>query len=61
MSQFDFPRIHVRGLINLNVGTANNDDYAGYNVAPTYEGGNPDNPCREDLPGVSGPPLSTAG
>ncbi len=28
MSQFDFPRIHFNGLIDVNVGTANNDDYA---------------------------------
>jgi hypothetical protein len=28
MSQFDFPRIHVRGLVYVNVGTANNDNYA---------------------------------
>ena len=28
MSLFDFPRVHFKGLIQLNPGTANNDDYA---------------------------------
>ena len=28
MSVFDFPRIHFKGTIKLNPGTANNDDYA---------------------------------
>jgi hypothetical protein len=28
MSIFDFPRINVKGLVQINVGTANNDDYA---------------------------------
>ena len=28
MSLFDFPRIHFKGTIQLNPGTANNDDYA---------------------------------
>lgn len=37
MSQLDFPRIHVRGLISINVDTANNDDYAGMTVVPTYD------------------------
>lgn len=36
MSHFDFPRIHVRGLVSIDVGTANNDDYASYAIAPTY-------------------------
>ena len=30
MSQFDFPRINFNGLINVNVGTGNNDDYSSY-------------------------------
>ncbi|RPD38279.1 hypothetical protein [Chitinophaga barathri] len=30
MSIFDYPRINVKGLIAINVGTANNDDYSGY-------------------------------
>ncbi|HAD98529.1 MAG TPA: hypothetical protein DCG19_14055, partial [Cryomorphaceae bacterium] len=30
MSQFDFPRINFNGLIDVNVGTANNDDYSNY-------------------------------
>lgn len=30
MSQFDFPRINFGGLINVNVGTGNNDDYSSY-------------------------------
>lgn len=29
MSQFDFPRFHFNGLIDVNVGTGNNDDYSG--------------------------------
>lgn len=29
MSLFDYPRINVKGTIQLNPGTANNDDYAG--------------------------------
>jgi hypothetical protein len=28
MSLFDFPRVHFKGTIELNPGTANNDDYA---------------------------------
>jgi hypothetical protein len=28
MSLFDFPRVHFKGTIRLNPGTANNDDYA---------------------------------
>lgn len=28
MSQFDFPRINFNGLIEVNVGTGNNDDYS---------------------------------
>jgi hypothetical protein len=58
MSQCDFPRIHVRGLININVGTANNDDYAGDIVVPTYQGGNPDNPL--DMASYSKLPLRLA-
>lgn len=30
MSIFSLPRIHVSGLIEINVGTANNDDYSGF-------------------------------
>lgn len=30
MAIFDYPRINVKGLIQVNVGTANNDDYSGY-------------------------------
>jgi hypothetical protein len=29
MSIFSFPRLHVSGLIEINVGTGNNDDYSG--------------------------------
>lgn len=29
MSIFDYPRINFKGLISINVGTANNDDYSG--------------------------------
>lgn len=29
MSLFDYPRIHVKGTVQMNPGTANNDDYAG--------------------------------
>jgi hypothetical protein len=29
MSLFDYPRINFKGTIQLNPGTANNDDYAG--------------------------------
>ena len=28
MSLFDYPRINFKGTIQLNPGTANNDDYA---------------------------------
>jgi hypothetical protein len=34
MSIFDFPRINFKGTIQLNPGTANNDDYAGAFVLP---------------------------
>jgi hypothetical protein len=34
MSIFSFPRINVKGLISVNVGTANNDDYSGYQFPP---------------------------
>ena len=30
MSTFDYPRLHVKGLTVINVGTANNDDYSSY-------------------------------
>jgi hypothetical protein len=29
MSLFDYPRINIKGTVNLNPGTANNDDFAG--------------------------------
>jgi len=38
MSLFDFPRIHVKGTIQLNPGTANNDDYAGAVTLPAAWG-----------------------
>jgi hypothetical protein len=38
MSLFDFPRIHVKGTIQLNPGTANNDDYAGAYSLPAAWG-----------------------
>ncbi|HEY6802016.1 MAG TPA: hypothetical protein VI306_00425 [Pyrinomonadaceae bacterium] len=34
MSLFDFPRINFKGTIQLNPGTANNDDYAGAYTLP---------------------------
>src|SRR5947199_2801965 len=34
MSVFSFPRIHVKGLIAINVGTANNDDYSSIRFPP---------------------------
>ncbi len=34
MSLFDYPRINVKGTIQLNPGTANNDDYAGAATFP---------------------------
>jgi hypothetical protein len=36
MSIFSFPRIHFKGLLTINVGTGNNDDYSGssYNGQP---------------------------
>lgn len=36
MSVFSFPRLHVKGLLTINVGTGNNDDYSGslYNGQP---------------------------
>jgi hypothetical protein len=30
MGVFSFPRIHVKGLISVNVGTGNNDDYSAF-------------------------------
>lgn len=30
MSAFSYPRIHIKGLTVINVGTANNDDYSSY-------------------------------
>jgi hypothetical protein len=38
MSIFDFPRINFKGTIQLNPGTANNDDYAGAVVLPSSWG-----------------------
>lgn len=38
MSIFDFPRINFKGTIQLNPGTANNDDYAGAYVLPASWG-----------------------
>ena len=35
MSIFDFPRINFKGTIQLNPGTANNDDYAGAVTLPS--------------------------
>ncbi|HWM93397.1 MAG TPA: hypothetical protein VN493_21730 [Thermoanaerobaculia bacterium] len=34
MSLFDFPRINITGKLQLNPGTANNDDYAGFATLP---------------------------
>ena len=34
MSVFSFPRINVKGLLSVNVGTGNNDDYAPSLVFP---------------------------
>lgn len=34
MSLFDFPRINLTATLQLNPGTANNDDYAGYATLP---------------------------
>lgn len=38
MSIFDFPRINFKGTIQLNPGTANNDDYAGAVTLPNSYG-----------------------
>lgn len=38
MSIFDFPRINIQGTIQLNPGTANNDDYAGNATMPASWG-----------------------
>ncbi|HEX8139169.1 MAG TPA: hypothetical protein VF544_16515 [Pyrinomonadaceae bacterium] len=38
MSIFDYPRINFKGTIQLNPGTANNDDYAGAFVLPASWG-----------------------
>src|ERR1700694_1129767 len=35
MSIFSFPRINVKGLLVVNVGTANNDDYSGSQFPPS--------------------------
>ncbi|HWN42807.1 MAG TPA: hypothetical protein VNW71_11330 [Thermoanaerobaculia bacterium] len=35
MSLFDYPRINIQGTFQMNPGTANNDDYAGYATLPT--------------------------
>lgn len=34
MSQFSFPRIHFHGLLSINVGTGNNNDYSSYKFPP---------------------------
>ncbi|MFL6200875.1 MAG: hypothetical protein ACJ76J_17010 [Thermoanaerobaculia bacterium] len=34
MSLFDYPRINILGTFQMNPGTANNDDYAGYATFP---------------------------
>lgn len=34
MSLFDYPRINILGTFQMNPGTANNDDYAGYATLP---------------------------
>ncbi|MDB4947922.1 MAG: hypothetical protein JWM27_571 [Gemmatimonadetes bacterium] len=39
MSVFSFPRFHVKGLLEVNVGTANNDDYSSSAVFPPPAGG----------------------
>lgn len=36
MSIFSFPRIHVKGLFSINVGTANNDDYSSVQFPPGW-------------------------
>jgi len=38
MSLFDYPRINVKGTIQLSPGTANNDDYAGAVTLPASWG-----------------------
>src|SRR5688572_12480977 len=38
MSIFDYPRINFKGTIQLNPGTANNDDYAPYYTLPASWG-----------------------
>jgi hypothetical protein len=38
MSLFDFPRINVKGIVELRPGTANNDDYAGAVTLPANWG-----------------------
>lgn len=38
MSLFDYPRINFKGTIQLNPGTANNDDYAGAALLPSSYG-----------------------
>lgn len=35
MSLFDYPRINITGMLQLNPGTANNDDYAGAVTLPS--------------------------
>lgn len=37
MSAFDFPRINIKGLIAVNVGTGNNDDYSLVYYDPTAD------------------------
>lgn len=48
MSIFDFPRINFSGTIQLNPGTANNDDYDGSAFFPYPEGVTPGKPPLAD-------------
>ena len=38
MSLFDYPRLNIQGTFQMNPGTANNDDYAGYATFPQGSG-----------------------
>lgn len=51
MSIFSFPRIHFKGLLAVNVGTGNNDDYSGAAVmGPRYPGYEKDPLRQADSP-----------
>jgi hypothetical protein len=53
MSIFSFPRIHFKGLMAVNVGTGNNDDYSGAAVmGPNYPGYETDPLRQADSPNV---------